>query len=588
MSFRVFCLILGAAALGGAAVLGLPPASAAPPSADDLLRRAPSPETLEAQLKRFAPVEIGVVKGRLPAAVEPMIPHLVAAADQVDAIFWEQVSPEGRAMHEALSASKALGADALAGLLEMNYGPWDRFGNDRALIARLPRPAGANLYPSDVSRAELDAWIADHPKDADAFKSPHTVIRRDNGRLVAVPYSDAYLQPLKASADALRAAAASYRCSDTARARGLCECDDLAAFLLARAEAFLTDNYRPSELAWVEATSCPLDLAIGPYEFYEDRLLGQKAAFEAILTLRDPVASKRFAKLADAAPGMLANLPVSEAVLTRLRPVPQAPITVADLIYSAGDARAGYQMRAFVLPNDEAVRLAKGQKHVILHNVVRAKFDALVKPLAKRVLDPKSYAQVSFDAYFDLLLAWQLSHAVVTGPIVQSDGTTSTSRQLLRERYTIIEGVKGEALALWNYFQLADLGLVDDKKGEKLAATYLASLFDAARQATDSPQAIARTIVYNHLVREWVLRYQPMTQTFEVRAEALREATRKLAAEALEILARGDYHGAGRLIVEYGIVAGELRQKLATLTDVPLEIRPIYRDAKRTASATPR
>lgn len=575
------------ASLLGAAVL-MPVARAAPPGpppAEELLKLAPPPEALDAQLGRFARADIGVDPKRIPASIAVMIPQLVRASDQIDQIFWQQVSPEGRVMYERLSASNLGGAQALATLLAMNYGPWDRFANDRGLIAGLPRPAGANLYPADMSRGELDAYLAEHPEEAESLKNPYAVVRRQGPRLVSVPYSSEWLETLKHAADALRKAAAAYECSAVTRKNGGCVCDDFARFLQARADSLLNDDYKRSEVLWVDAKSCPLDLAIGPYEFYEDRLLGQKASFEAILTFRDDDASKRFATLAALAPTIVKRLPVSDAVLSRLLPVPQTPITIADLLYTAGDARAGYQLRAYLLPNDEAVRVQKGQKHVILKNMVRAKFDALIEPIAKRVLAPGTLEHLSFDAYFDTLLAWQLSHSVVVGPISLSDGTTTTSRAMLRERYTIIESVKGEALALWNYLQLVDEGHIADKGGKKLAATYLASLFDGARQASDAPQTIARTIVYNFLSNEWVMRYHPSTQTFEVRPDGLREATRKLAAEALEILARGDYHGAGRLIVQHGIMSGEVRHKLAALSDVPLEIRPAFKNASSTASA---
>jgi hypothetical protein len=579
---RLCPLLIGLVFAGASSA---PSSTHARPEVDplDLLSRAPAPEVLGAHLKRFAPAEIAVDPEKIPAVLAVLLPHLVKASNHIDTVFWDQVSPEGRLMHEALSQSKAPGAESLATLMALHYGPWDRFANDRPLIAGIPRPAGANLYPADMSRGELDAWLAKNPDAAESVKSPYTVIRRKAGTLTAVPYSQAWLEPLKHAADALRKAAGAYVCSPAKRKSGGCECDGLARFLQSRADAMLNDDYRASELDWVQSKSCPLDIAIGPYEFYEDRLLGQKAAFESIITYRDDAASKRFAALAALAPTLVQNLPVSEGVLSRLQPVPQAAISIADLLYTAGDARAGYQMRAYLLPNDEEVRVTQGQKHVILRNVVRAKFDALVQPLAARVLEVKTLAHLSFDAYFDILLAWQLSHSVVAGPIALPDGTTTSSRQQLRERYTIIEGVKGEALSLWNYLQLADQGHINDKGGEKLAATYLASLFDAARQATDSPQAIARTIVFNFLSSEWVLRYHPMSQTFEVHPPALREATRKLAAEALDILARGDYHGAGRLIVQHGIMSGEVRQKLAALSDLPLEIMPSYKNAGRAA-----
>jgi len=554
------------------------PAGATPPDVSEVLRDAPSQAALRAPLARYVPVQLGVAESAIPATLQRTARHLVDAADAVDAIFWQQVSPDGYAVWQALSRSRAPGAHELAGLMEVNYGPWDRHSDDLPLFGGRPRPAGANFYPADMSRRELDTWVLDNAEHARAARSPYTVLRRDGESFRITPYSDAYLALLKRASSSLRQAAAAYRCDDAARAAGRCECDGLARFLEARAQALLTDEYQASERLWLESKTCPLDIAIGPYEFYEDRLLGLKTAFEAIITLRDDAETARVAKIAEQTPHLVETLPVCEATRARLSPIQvTTKPTVADLLYSAGDARAGYQLRAYLLPNDDTVRRTHGQKQVILQNVVKAKFEALIVPLAKRALTTEAQKSLSADAYLDLLVAWELGHTLVPSPITLPSGDVVTPREQLRERYTIIDALQGEAVALWNYLKLAELGLIPDKGGEKLAATYLATLIDSGRLAAAQPRAIARTIIFNCLTEHWVFRYKPGARAFEANPAALPEAVRRIVLETVEIMARGDYDGAGRLIARNGIVSAAVREKLADLDDVPLDIHPHFR-----------
>ncbi|MFT7580893.1 MAG: hypothetical protein ACI9MR_002567 [Myxococcota bacterium] len=550
---------------------------ASPPTATDVLGRAPTPDVLRARLARYLPVELTASQGALSPELAPLLPHLRAASDAIDEVFWDQVSADGHRIRIALAASEEPGAAELASLMDVSYGPWDRHADDRPLFGRRPRPPGANFYPADMTRRELDTWLKKHPADAATFRSPYTVIRRKGDHLRAVPFSNAYLAPLKRSADSLRKAAAAYQCSEAEEKAGGCPCAPLVRFLRARADALTSDRYRDSEVAWLAASTCPLDIVIGPYEYYEDRLMGLKTAFEAMITLRDDAATKHVRELTAQAADLVATLPISEASRARFARVQGAgQITLANLIYAAGDARAGYQLRAYLLPNDEVVREAHGQKKVILHNVVKAKFNALIRPLAARVLTKRSQKNLSSDAYLDLLIAWELGHGLVPGPILLADGTTTTARRQLRERYTVIEAFEGEMMALWNYLQLAKRGLISDPGGKKVAATYLATLLDGARIADSEPQAIAKTMIYNALMDRWVFRYEPATQVFEANADHLEPALKGLLAETLEVMVRGDYDGAGRLIVQYGIVSGEVRQKLSTLGDLPLDIRPEF------------
>ena len=572
MTARCFGVSVASVLVAVAAVTLAPPSEAAgPASADGVLGDAQAPAVIVEKLQRYVDVNLGLTGRRLDPALTAMLAPLRAAADAVDAVYWQQRSPAGWEMLQALGKSKRADAKNLGRLLSIHYGPWDWHANDEPFIGRLPRPPGVAFYPTDTSRREIDAFVRGSTDVAGRIWDPYTVVVRRGDGLDGIPYSQAYAEQLGVGAAALTRAARAYKCVGAD-----CPCAGLARFLDARAKSFGDDDYRSSETLWLDTGTCPLDVAIGPYEFYEDRLMGLKAAYETVIYYRDEAESARYQRLLEHHEAIVAQLPLSSSVKDRFRMVRPSPITIADVLYTSGDARAGYQIRAFILPNDPVVREAKGTKNVILRNAVKARFDKLVQPIAERIFDGYNARRVTFNAYYDFLLAWQMAHAVVPGEIPQPGGVATTAKQQLRSRFTFINAVKGEVVALLNYLALLDRGVVRAVDEEDVIATYLAGLFDSARLAADSPQTIAKAIVYNYLAQEWVFRYDPRARRFEVNAQALRKAARQLAAEVLQVLGRGDYGGAGNLIVQYGILPGEVHQKLAELHDLPRDIVPRY------------
>lgn len=138
------------------------------------------------------------------------------------------------------------------------------------------KPARADFYPQDMSAEEFNTWAATLPKaEQDEARGFFTVIRRNgSGGLYAVRYSEEYKDFLSPCAALLREAAA------------LTTNSSLAAFLLARADAFSSNIYKDSDFKWM-ALDSPIEVTIGPYEVYEDELLGLKSTFEAFVTIRD-------------------------------------------------------------------------------------------------------------------------------------------------------------------------------------------------------------------------------------------------------------------------------------------------------------
>ena len=122
-----------------------------------------------------------------------------------------------------------------------------------------PKPAGANFYPDDATKAELERWMQSLPEAERARATGFfTVVRRGaGGAFTLVPYNVEYQNELTQAAALLREAAA------------LASEPTLKTFLTKRADAFLSNDYYDSDVAWMELKGA-IEPTIGPYEVYED------------------------------------------------------------------------------------------------------------------------------------------------------------------------------------------------------------------------------------------------------------------------------------------------------------------------------
>ena len=523
---------------------------------------------VEERLARFAPTELTVDLAGLPASERQALEHLLEAARPMDEIFLRQVwrgNPELRARLAAGDYD-----DAVRAYFELNFGPWDRLDEMEPFVGDHPHPPGAGYYPEDLTAAELEAWIDAHPEDAEALTSLTTLVTRDDaGGLVAVPYSEAFAEWLEPAAESLRRAAA---------ATGN---ESLRRFLELRAAAFATDDYYESDLAWMDLDS-PVEVTIGPYETYEDSLMGYKAAFECFLTVALPDDSAALDRFKAELPWLERNLPIPDEHKNFDRGT-DSPIRVVDVVFTAGDTKAGVQTLAFNLPNDERVREAKGSKKVLLKNVIRAKYDQILVPIAERVLTGEAAARVDFDAYFSEILHHELSHGLGPGKITV-DGRETEVRLELKELYSTMEEAKADVTGVYNIFALADRGLVGEEITSTIEATYVAGLFRSARFGLHEAHGRGVVSQFNYLLEKGALaiddegRFRPVSERF-------REAIGEITAELLMLQATGDYDGTAAFLDRYGRATPEIEAAIARLDEVPVDVRPIYPMAATAAEA---
>ncbi len=485
-----------------------------------------------------------------------VIAKLIEASKQIDEIFWRQVSEDNPALGEKLAKPSAA-----YDYFVINRGPWDRLKNDEPFIGTKPKPPGAAFYPEDITKDEFERYVAAHPAKKDELQGLFTVVRRDGVDLVGVPYSAFYKDFLDPAAARLREAAA------------LTTNDSLRSFLNKRADAFASNDYRDSDMAWMDLNG-PIEIVIGPYEVYEDNLFNYKAAFESFVTVVDAPETAKLSAYAHALPDMERNLPEPEQYKNLTRGT-ESPIRVVQEIYTAGDARRGVQTAAFNLPNDEYVREKKGSKKVLLKNVMDAKFQKSGRPIALRVLDPALVGMLTFDAYFNHTLFHELSHGLGPGYITQPGGERVEVRIPLKNLYSTIEECKADVLGVWNIMYAQQHGLLTSFNEQQLFATYAGLMFRSTRFGVGEAHGRGTAVQWN-----WLREKGAITPTaggkFTVDFAKMRDAIRDLATELLTIEATGDFNRANALLNKYGIETAEMKAVDAKLSDIPIDIWPVF------------
>ncbi|HEY8133983.1 MAG TPA: peptidase [Thermoanaerobaculia bacterium] len=485
-----------------------------------------------------------------------VVAKLIEASKLIDEIFWRQVSEDNPALREQLPRPSAA-----FDYFVMNKGPWDRLKDDEPFIGTKKKPAGAAFYPEDMTKEEFERYIAAHPEKKDELQGLFTNVRRDGTALVGVPYSAFYRDFLEPAAARLREAAA------------LTTNESLRNFLNKRADALLSDNYRDSDMAWMDLSG-PIEVVIGPYEVYEDNLFNYKASFESFVTVVDAPESAKLAAYAQALPDMERNLPEPEQYKNLHRGT-ESPIRVVQEIYTAGDARRGVQTAAFNLPNDEFVREKKGSKKVLLKNVMDAKFRQSGRPIALRVLDASLVELLSFDAFFNHVLFHELSHGLGPGYITQPGGERVEVRIPLKNLYSTIEECKADVLGIWNVLYAQEHGLLTSFNDRQLLATYAGLMFRSTRFGVGEAHGRGTAVQWNWLRERGAINGIPGGR-YTVDFAKMRDAVRDLATELLTIEATGDFNRANALLEKYGKETPEMKAVNAMLKDIPIDIWPVF------------
>ena len=502
---------------------------------------------LDKLVEKYTNFELTTDISKLSANEKKMIPILIEIADLMDEVFWMEAYGDKKAFLDGLKD----GNERAFGMI--NYGPWDRLGNNKPWLDGVgEKPAGANYYPADMTKEEFEAAELEGKDDL------YTLIRRDaDGKLITVPYHQAFKKQHTRASELLKEAAA------------LAEDEGLKKYLTLRAEALLTDDYQPSDMAWLDMKSNHIDFVVGPIETYEDQLFGYKATHEAYVLVKDMEWSKRLEKYAAFLPDLQKGLPVPDKYKQET-PGSDTELNAYDVIYYAGDCNSGSKTIAINLPNDEEVQLAKGTRRLQLKNAMQAKFDKILIPIADELIDPSQRKHITFDAFFSNTMFHEVAHGLGIKNTINGKGPV---RRALREHASALEEGKADMLGLYMIKQLHESGEISGDLNDYYV-TFMAGIFRSVRFGASSAHGKANMIRFNFFDEMGAFAKDQKTGKYTVNFDKFEEAMNALSEKILTLQGDGDYKGVGQLVYTKGKIGEALQADLDMLAakGIPVDV----------------
>jgi hypothetical protein len=522
---------------------------------------------IKEKIAKFVPTELKYDSSNLDEREKVVVEKLYQAAKIMDELFLEQVYSKNDEIKASLMKENTEVSKLQLELFNIMFGPFDRFEHDVPFIDTLKKPLGANFYPEDMTKEEFENWIKNNPTDEKPFTSEFTVIRRQDGKLISIPFSEFWKVKLTEAAKLLKEAA-EYADNPT-----------LKKYLNSRADAFLSNDYYQSDMDWMDLKDHKIEIVIGPYEVYEDGMFNYKASYECFLTIEDSAESKKLDVFKNYLRDMEIHLPIPDQYKNFDRGS-ESPLAVVNEIFSAGDTKSGIQTIAFNLPNDERVRKVKGSKKVMLKNVSQAKYDKLLIPIAKIVLEHDQLQYVTFNSFFTHSLMHEMSHGIGPG-FINVGGKETEVKKELKETYSTMEECKADILGMYNNVFMVDKGVFSETFENETWVTFLAGTFRSVRFGINEAHGGGNAILYNFLLEKGGYEYNAETQKVKVNFEKIGPALEELANIVLMIQAKGDYQGAKDLIAKYVVNSPSMETLRKKLDHLPVDIKPVYEIEKR-------
>lgn len=515
---------------------------------------------VEERIKDYAKVKVNADTSGLTERERTLIKLLSEAGKIAEEIFWMQSSADAIAVRDSLAKVNKPEDSLLSEYVRINFGPYDVIhGNERFLSGEPKvRFPGAGFYPQDLTKEEFEEFVNKFPDEKAKLENNYTVVIRQAGVLHAVPYSKYYKQTEKLALKLEEAAE-------------FADEPTLKNYLLLRAKAIRTDDYYESDMAWMDVKG-KIDVIIGPIETYQDALFGYKAAYEAIVMIKDDEATKEFEMFKSLVGHFEKNLP-QDPKFIRKKFSAETQLNIVNVVYFGGDCQKGTKTIAASLPNDPRVRDAKGGKNSMFKNMMEAKFNAILIPISKIILLPEQQKFVDQKCFTSFVTLHEFSHTLGRGFVYGNDKLEV--RTALKERYSPIEECKADIVSMWNHKLLLDLGKYDADYIKRAQATYLAGLFRSIRFGTESAHAKANLIQLNYLKEQGAIVVNSDGK-YSIVEDKFWDGVKSLANQVLTIQATGNYEKAGEFLKKYAVTTDEIKKAIEMLKSVPRDIDSSY------------
>ena len=510
-------------------------------------------DDIDARLARWKTVQMPFHPEGLTAQDSQMVDKLVEACRLLNDVYWRQSDEAGLALYLKTADQR------IKQLLNINGSRWDLI-DSKPFYGTGTQPPGRDLYPHDLTRQQIEQYVAQHPGEKAQIYSGYTVVKSQGDKLIAVAYHEEYKALLTPMARALRDAAA--LSSDAA----------FANFLRLRADALLTDDYYKSDLAWVDLKDPKVDMIFAPYETYLDDLLGVKTSYGASVLIRNENESKKLAVYQQYVPHIQDALPVDAADRPSKAGQP-TPMEVMDAPYRAGDLRYGYQAVADNLPNDPRIHQEKGTKKIFFKNFMDARVNNVIVPISQKLLQPAQAAKVTGEGTMAFAVMHEISHGL--GPAYsRMNGKQVAITEAMGPVYGGLEEAKADVTGMFGLHMLVTQGAMPKERLEEYYASYVGGVFRTLRFGTGEAHGKAMLMEFNVLLENKAL--SMVSGRYVIDYSKMPDALAGISKQLLNFEARGDRIGAEAWFTKYGKVPAELQTALDGTKEIPVDISPAF------------
>ena len=489
---------------------------------------------IQRKLANYAEVKLSADLSSLSSQQVKLFSHLIKAANSIDEVYWMQ------AYGDKNSLLNSINDPDMKQYAMINYGPWDRLDGFKPFTDDIPpRPLGVGFFPSDINQEEF------FKLDDDAKYSPFTkIVRESNGNLKVVPFHIAYQTELANAANHLKIAA------------DLAESASFKEYLLQRASDLTSDNFEKSDHLWMQVTNNAIDFVAGPIVNTDDHLLWTKYSYGAFILLRNEQWTRDVEKYASLMPFLQKNLPTDNKFQTESSGE-AANIVIYDVLYNAGYCNAGNKLIALNLPigNDD---VKSGARKLHFKNVMQAKFDQILSPITKLVIDEKQRKHVNFESFFLNTIFYEITNSLGINKTIEGKDV----KDALKEHHNVIMELKNDVLRMYLLGQVHDMRQLEGIEILDSYVTYMADVFRSIRFGVTDAQGVANMIRFYYFEENDAFNYNPKSGTYKINDYKMKKAIESLCKITLEIQGNGDYEAADKLIKDKGFIRNELLQDL--------------------------
>lgn len=505
-------------------------------------------DSVSQKLSTYKTVRLSTDLSSINGMEKEGLKFLVRAAEMINEIFKLQA-------YVGHPITDTITNEVVKKYMDINYGPWDRLNDNKPFINGIgPKPLGANYYPANMRQSEFDS-LEDARKN-----SPYTILVREEGRLLVKPYNEVYISYLDQASMFLRNAA------------DMLQDPPLRTYLLARADALITNQYDESDKIWLQMKGNKYDIIIGPIENYEDQLYGLKTSYEAYVLVKDIEWSKRLEKYVAYLPELQKNLPVEKQYKAE-KTGGNSQINAYDAIYYGGDCNSGSKTIAVNLPNDEQLQINYGTRRSQIKNVMKAKFDHIMMPITQALIDSSQIKYVNFNAFFANTMFHEVAHGLGIKNTINGKGTV---REALGANYNALEEGKADILGLYMITELYNKQVLTEGQLMDYYVTFMAGIFRSVRFGAASAHGKANMIRFNYFQEKGAFTKDPKTQKYKIDMAKMKIAMTELSALILKLQGDGDVEGVKKLLLEKGQIPTDLQNDLNKLIQLQIPVDIIF------------